>query len=479
MSHTDFSTFGLGQALLDNLSRLGISAPTPVQIQAMPTLLSGKDLIASAPTGTGKTAAFMLPSLTRLEQPSPLPGRGPRVVVLTPTRELAQQVSKCAIDFARGLKRVKVVCVTGGTSYREQNRWLSGPFEVLVATPGRLMDQMGSGRIDLGRVEVLVLDEADRMLDMGFSDDVLSIASMLPASRQTVCFTATVNQNIRQLAGQLMKSPEMLSVAAPAAQPQTIEQKIIYADDVGHKRRLLDHWLADVAIGQAVVFTATKRDADELAGSLAADGHGAVALHGDLEQRQRTRMLNRLRRGEARVLVATDVAARGIDVPGITHVFNYDLPKFAEDYVHRIGRTGRAGASGQAVSFVARHDLLALKRIERFIGQSITVSAIQGLEARFAPTAHMPSRRPAGKGGKFAGKPAHGKPAHGKPGFGKPGASSGGFGKSGASGGGFGKPSGGNPGYGKSHGNDGAPARAGKGGYGSRPRSGDARRASR
>jgi superfamily II DNA/RNA helicase len=264
-------------------------------------------------------------------------------------------------------------------------------------------------------LEVLVLDEADRMLDMGFADDVMEITRKLPATRQTVCFTATNSTDVQRLSRQLQKDPQTIAVEKQAAEHLQIDQHVFYVDDFGHKRRLLDHWLLDVAIKQAVVFTATKRDAEELAAALEADGHPTVALHGDLPQKHRTRMMNVMRRGQARILVATDVAARGLDVPAITHVFNFDLPKFAEDYVHRIGRTGRAGASSTAISFVNRNDMPALQKIERFIGHKVQISSVAGLEARFKPGSGAKPARPGGfkPGGRFAGKPGS-RPGGGK-----------------------------------------------------------------
>jgi superfamily II DNA/RNA helicase len=403
---TDFTALGLDPAFTHTLATLGITAPTPVQAQAIPLLLEGYDLIATAPTGTGKTAAFLLPAMQRMVGTSPLRLAGPRLLVLTPTRELAQQVAKAAIDFGRSLPRCRVVCLTGGESYFTQNKALASPYDVLVATPGRLMDQMKSGRVQLAGLETLVLDEADRMLDMGFADDVLAIAKKLPRERQTVCFTATLSDDVQRLSRHLLTEPRSIAVAKPAEARVQIDQHVIYVDDFGHKRRLLDHWLMDAAIKQAVVFTATKRDAEELATALEANGHPTVALHGDLPQKHRTRMMNVVRRGHARILVATDVAARGLDVPTITHVFNFDLPKFAEDYVHRIGRTGRAGASGTAISFVNRQDMPALQKIERFIGHKVKVATVEGLEARFKPGVSGP--RPASK---RPGKPGPGKSA--------------------------------------------------------------------
>ncbi len=382
---SSFVDLGIGQALVDILNRNNITEPTPVQAEAIPLVLAGRDLIATAPTGTGKTGAFLLPALERMGA-DPKPGRGPRMLVLSPTRELAQQIGKAAKQFAEGLQHGKTVTITGGESYQQQNKVLSRPYEILIATPGRLIDQLGSDRIDLSRVEILVLDEADRMLDIGFTDAVLEIAGKLPEVHQTLCFTATFSKEVMQLANRLLKNPHRIDIGGETHSRANITQRLVYVDHLGHKHDLLQHFLAgDQVTGQAIVFTATKRDADELANSLCDAGHPAIALHGDLSQKERTRSLNKLRAGESRVLVATDVAARGIDVMGISHVFNFDLPKFAEDYVHRIGRTGRAGNTGIAVSFVGRNDVHALRRIERFVGATIEEQKIEGMEANFRP----------------------------------------------------------------------------------------------
>ncbi|HET7062450.1 MAG TPA: DEAD/DEAH box helicase [Nitrosospira sp.] len=382
MSFTDLNLHPL---ILKAIADSGYTSPTPIQEKAIPELLAGHDVLASAQTGTGKTAAFMLPALHRLAAPSTAPGRGPRVLVLTPTRELALQVSEAAAKYGKYLSRVRVVSILGGMPYPVQNRLLSQPVEILVATPGRLIDHIQRGRIDFSRLEMLVLDEADRMLDMGFIDDVEKIASATPASRQTLLFSATLDTAIADVAARLLKLPKRIQVATQQAKLDNIEQRLHYVDDISHKNRLLDHLLRDAELRHAIVFTATKRDADVLADNLAAQGHEAAALHGDMSQRDRTRTLTKLRRGGLRVLVATDVAARGIDVAGITHVINFDLPKFAEDYVHRIGRTGRAGASGIAVSFASGKDGISLKKIERFTGQRIMSHVIPGLEPRAKP----------------------------------------------------------------------------------------------
>jgi superfamily II DNA/RNA helicase len=335
--------------------------------------------------------------------------KGPRILVLTPTRELAQQVSDAASKYGKNM-RVKVVSILGGMPYPLQNKLLSGFVDILVATPGRLIDHIERGRIDFSRLEMLVLDEADRMLDMGFIDDVERIAAATPATRQTLLFSATLDGAIGNLAMRLLKSPKRISVAATKARHENIEQKLMYVDDMAHKNRLLDHLLRDVDLNQAIVFTATKRDADTLADSLSAQGHAAAALHGDMNQRERNRTLVNLRRGNVRVLVATDVAARGIDVPGISHVINFDLPKFAEDYVHRIGRTGRAGATGIAVSFASNRDAGALRNIERFTGQGIQPHTIEGMEPKFKPRPASSQPRGRSNGGGNGGHRGAGAP---------------------------------------------------------------------
>ncbi len=409
----DFASLGLAPAILKAVADAGYTVPSPIQAQAIPEVLAGHDLMASAQTGTGKTAAFILPALQRLSVQSEVRSKGPRVLVLTPTRELAQQVSDAANKYGKNM-RLRVVSILGGMPYPLQNKLLSGFVDILVATPGRLIDHIERGRIDFSRLEMLVLDEADRMLDMGFIDDVERIAAATPASRQTLLFSATLDGVVGGLASRLLKEPKRISIAATKARHEHIEQRLMYVDDLAHKNRLLDHLLRDVELNQAVVFTATKRDADQIADELSAAGHAAAALHGDMNQRERNRTLLNLRRGNLRVLVATDVAARGIDVSGISHVINFDLPKFAEDYVHRIGRTGRGGASGIAVSFAGSRDLMHLKKIERYTGQSIQPHTIEGMEPKFKPRP-APSGR--GNGGPRAGgaRGAAGAPRHHAP----------------------------------------------------------------
>jgi superfamily II DNA/RNA helicase len=339
--------------------------------------------MCSAPTGTGKTAAFVLPALERLLRPA-RPGRGPRILVLTPTRELALQVTTAVQKYSAFMPRVRSGTVLGGMPYPKQRRLLDSPLDILVATPGRLIDFMTQGKVDFTRLELLVLDEADRMLDMGFIKPVERIAAATPATRQTMLFSATLEAGIATFAKRLLKSPKLVAVAAETANANHIEQRLHYVDDGSHKHRLLDHLLRDVDMTQAIVFTATKRGADNLASKLNDIGHLAAALHGNMSQSQRNRTLARMRSGNVRVLVATDVAARGIDVVGITHVINYDLPRVAEDYVHRIGRTGRAGASGIAISFAGPDERGTLRQIERYTGSPIDLHTIVGMEPKLA-----------------------------------------------------------------------------------------------
>jgi superfamily II DNA/RNA helicase len=409
---TTFASLKLNPLILNAVQEAGYTIPSPIQAEAIPEVMAGHDLMASAQTGTGKTAAFILPALHRIAEPSAVRSKGPRVLVLTPTRELAQQVSDAAAKYGKNM-RLKVVSILGGMPYPLQNKLLSNPVDILVATPGRLIDHIERGRIDFSRLEMLVLDEADRMLDMGFIDDVERIAAATPATRQTLLFSATLDGAIGNLAKHLLKNPKRISVAATQTRHEHIDQRLMYVDDMAHKGRLLDHLLRDESLNQALVFTATKRDADALADKLLSQGHSAAALHGDMNQRERNRTLVNLRRGQVRILVATDVAARGIDVPGISHVINFDLPKAAEDYVHRIGRTGRAGSSGTAVSFASSRDAGNLQKIERYTGQSIPAHTVAGLEPKFKPRS-QPSvtRRKPGGFGRHTASPNGNRSAH-------------------------------------------------------------------
>ena len=414
-----FEELKLMQPLLQALAECGYDEPTPIQAQTIPVLLAGRDVIASAETGTGKTAAFILPALQRLSEQGVRPapkrrGAGvPRVLVLAPTRELAQQVATQSSRYGQNL-RLRTVCLFGGAPYPPQYRELERGVDVLVATPGRLIDHIERGRVDLSGLSMLVLDEADRMLDMGFQEDVERICSRAPAARQTVLFSATFDGAAGRLAAELSRDAVRIDVRTTRTAPVAIEQRVHFADDRAHKYRILDHLLADVGTGQSIVFIATRRDAEMLAGKLQDEGHTAAALHGDMNQRERDRTLTRMRRGGVRTLVATDVAARGLDVPGVTHVINFDLPRQAENYVHRIGRTGRAGASGVAVSLANATERGTLRQIERYTGAAIPAHVIPGLEPRVRTQNGVP-KRPYG-GGMMKGRGADRRNPRGRPG---------------------------------------------------------------
>lgn len=423
-----FDDFNLHPAILKAVQQSGYTTPTAVQSEAIPKVLDGLDVIASANTGTGKTASFVLPALQGLT------GRRfkkqyarPSVLILTPTRELANQVTQAIRKYGKNI-RVSSLLLVGGMPYGPQLKSLSRPVDIVVATPGRLLDLIERKNIDLSNVNMLVLDEADRMLDMGFVDEVNKIAKWTPDSRQTLLFTATWDNKLAELARRMLKDPVRIQTETQPTQ-DNIEQRLHVVDDLDHKNRLLQHLLDDSDMTQAIIFSATKLGADILAQELREQGHSAAALHGDMKQAARNRTLMNLRRGKLRLLVATDVAARGIDVTSITHVINFDLPRFAEDYVHRIGRTGRAGALGTAISFMLPDDVLHLERIERYTGQKVPKLVIPGLE----PTRRLKTRsnkrksrgnnsgqprnysnRPNRKGGRYNQPPPHHR-GHSKP----------------------------------------------------------------
>ena len=401
-----FADLNLDKNILSALQSAGYDIPTPIQAQSIPAALADKDIMARAQTGSGKTAAFLLPSLQKIVKRSEKPGKGPRVLVLTPTRELAAQVEKNAQIYAKNMKWVRSVTLVGGSSFGQQIKAMSKPIDIIVATPGRLMDHMRSGRVDFDRLEVLILDEADRMLDMGFIDDIETIVAATPEDRQTLLFSATWDGAVGKLARKLTKNPEVIEIEREDKQGK-IDEQLLYCDDKNHKHRLLDHILRDANIDQCVIFTSTKAMTEVLADELYEKGFAANCLHGDMPQGWRNRTLMDLRKGRCKILVATDVAARGIDVPTITHVINYDLPKQAEDYVHRIGRTGRAGRSGLAISFAEVNEYMAVHKIERYIGRKLPEVLIEGLEPTRKRNKNA-ERKPRGKGG-FGGKREDGR----------------------------------------------------------------------
>lgn len=372
-----FASLNLHSNITKAVSLCGYTKPTPIQSNCIPPILDKRDIIASAETGTGKTAAFILPALHRLTLNNS--SNKARLLVLTPTRELAHQIMDAANKYGKFLK-LNVISLVGGTSYKQQFKNLSRNVDIIIATPGRLLDHMKNHRLDISQVEMLVLDEADRMLDMGFFDDVEEIAKKTPHNRQTLLFTATVNHRIESLFKKFLKNPVSINITGQKRAPSHIKQELYMTDNIQHKQRLLNHFLTEANIFKAIIFTATKINADKLAQTLNKAGHAALALHGDLKQNVRNRTIEQFRRGKVLFLVATDVAARGLDIDDVSHVINFDLPRFSEDYVHRIGRTGRAGKSGHAISFALPSDSSHLKKIERYIDQPVQREVIKGME---------------------------------------------------------------------------------------------------
>ncbi|MCK4708004.1 MAG: DEAD/DEAH box helicase [Gammaproteobacteria bacterium] len=387
-----FEALNLDPSILRAINDCGYEKPSEIQAKAISPALEGHDLMASAPTGTGKTAAFVLPALHQLIQSNreseenSAKGRAPRVLVLTPTRELANQVVKNTRDFGK-YTRLYSALLVGGVPYPAQIKSLKRGVDFIIATPGRLIDHMKSDRIDFSKLELLILDEADRMLDMGFLDDVKKIAAATPETRQTLMFSATLEGPIEKVAKQILKDPVKIKVAGVKEKHDSITQYIHQADDFRHKMELLRNSLESEDVNQVIIFTATKKGADDMAVRLREEGHNVAALHGDMRMSQRLRVVDRLQKNNLKLLVATDVAARGLDVKGITHVINFDLPMAAEDYIHRIGRTGRGGSTGTALSLVGPNDWEVLGRIEKLTGQAVERRVIEGFE----PTKPIPA----------------------------------------------------------------------------------------
>jgi ATP-dependent RNA helicase RhlE len=373
-----FSDLGLAEHLLRAVRDEGYQTPTPIQAQAIRPVREGRDLIGCAQTGTGKTAAFALPLLDRLSQREcSVNGRGRkiRVLVLAPTRELTSQIAESFHTYGRHL-RVRCALVYGGVNQNPQVRALNQGADILIATPGRLLDLMNQGFVDLSKVESLVLDEADQMLDMGFIHDLRKIVAKAPASRQTLLFSATMPPEIRQLAASWLRDPVAVQVAPVSAPAERISQAVYHVEQK-HKPHLLVYWLKRSRSMRTLVFTRTKHGADKLVRHLAKSGIRAEAIHGNKSQSARERALRLFKSQHPPVLVATDIASRGLDIDGVSHVINFDIPLVAEAYVHRIGRTARAGASGDAVSFCDRAERSQLKAIERLIRQTLRVEENQ------------------------------------------------------------------------------------------------------
>jgi len=408
-----FDALGLQAELLRAVADKGYSTPSPIQQQAIPLVLEGRDLMGAAQTGTGKTAGFTLPLLQRLittQQPSK--GRRPlRALVLTPTRELAAQVHESVRDYGKHLA-LRSAVVFGGVSINPQKQKLIKGVDILVATPGRLLDHVSQRSVDLSKIDILVLDEADRMLDMGFIHDIRKLIALVPKKKQTLLFSATFSSEIKTLANGLLHNPALVEVARQNTAAESVEQLVIQVDKK-RKRELLSHLIGGYDWQQVLVFTRTKHGANRLAEQLEKDGISSAAIHGNKSQGARTRALANFKSGRVRVLVATDIAARGLDINQLPHVVNYELPNIAEDYVHRIGRTGRAGNEGEAMSLVCVDELGLLAEIEKLMKRKINQVTCEGYEPD--PTIKPePIQRGRNKNSNNRPKRASGKPAAGK-----------------------------------------------------------------
>jgi ATP-dependent RNA helicase RhlE len=406
-----FDGLGLSLELLRAVAHQGYTEPTPVQAESIPLVLAGRDVLAGAQTGTGKTAAFVLPMLQRLHASRPAGPRVIRALILTPTRELALQVEESVRTYG-AQNPIRSTTIYGGVGFDPQVRHLRAGPEIVVATPGRLLDHVSQRTIDLSRVEILVLDEADRMLDMGFIRDIRKILALLPARRQNLLFSATFSDEIQRLADGLLDRPASVQVS-PRNRETDLVTQVVHPVDRERKRELLSHLIKTGTIDQALVFTRTKHGANRLATQLEHDGIAATAIHGNKSQPQRVRALADFKAGRFTVLVATEVASRGLDIDALPHVVNFELPMVPEDYVHRIGRTGRAGVDGDAISLVCVDELRMLRDIERVLGHAIPSETIEGFEPdpRIRPEPILRG----GLGGTRPGGPRIGAPRNGAP----------------------------------------------------------------
>lgn len=401
----NFTQLNLSPKVIKALSVCGYEKPTQIQAKSIPDILKGRDFIGSAQTGSGKTATFILPALDHLVQNKSKSRAKTKVLVLTPTRELANQVTAAARKYGKFID-FNIASIVGGVPYGQQLKMLTPYADIVVATPGRLIDLMKSKRLDLSGVEMLVLDEADRMLDMGFIDDIKMIVNKTPAERQTILFSATMDNSVTNQIKNFLKDPIKIDLSHEKTIPKEINQIVYATDDNRHKAHILEHLFANNQFYKTIIFTNTKRVAEQLARQLEDASLRVGTLHGDLKQTVRTRTIKKLQTGAIEVLIATDVAARGIDID-ISHVINWDLPKFYEDYVHRIGRTGRAGKSGTAISFVLPNEFSGLQKIERVCGLKFDFSVVEGLEPKkkmFIEEPKKPRRRPRRNKPRFSAK---------------------------------------------------------------------------
>ena len=396
-----FKTLGLTDELVQGILATGFTAPTEIQSRAIPVALSGKDIIGAAQTGTGKTAAFVLPILQHLGKHPQTRTNHPRALILTPTRELAQQIEDAITSYGR-FQHMRTIAIYGGTNMQNQLKHLHRGVDIVIATPGRLLDHLERRSVNLRHVQVLVLDEADRMFDMGFIQDVKRIVSNVPAERQTMMFSATMSKEVRGLMSTIQKHPVLIEIGERQSPVDSVRQSF-YSAPPNRKIELLLFMLEKKELDSVLVFSRTKHGADKISHRLERSGIKSIAIHSNRTQAQRMRALGGFRNGEYRVLVATDVAARGIDVEGISHVVNYDIPSFPEDYIHRIGRTGRASATGDAITFVGRDEIDYLKKLERFTSKRYELKKYPGFDYnkpaepaphQQQPKQHQPHHRP-------------------------------------------------------------------------------------
>jgi len=397
-----FESLGLSNALVKAVEKKGYTEPSPIQEKAIPLILEGKDVLASAQTGTGKTAGFTLPMLHRLVAENKWKRRPIRALVLTPTRELAAQVYDNVREYSEYLD-IKSMVIFGGVNQKPQIRALRSGVDVLVATPGRLLDLQSQGVLSLGKVEFLVLDEADRMLDMGFLRDIKKVLELVPKERQTLLFSATFSREIKSFASSILRNPVAVEAAPENTTAEKVEQKV-YRVDKDKKTELVIKLIDDGNWKQVLVFTRTKHGANRLTEKMSKKGITAAAIHGNKSQNARTKALDGFKKNKVRVLVATDIAARGLDIPLLPHVINFELPNVPEDYVHRIGRTGRAGASGEAISLVCGEEREYLKSIEKLLGEKMPTASIQGYEPSKADLESQPIKGKAQKRGSGGGR---------------------------------------------------------------------------
>jgi superfamily II DNA/RNA helicase len=376
-----FQDINLHPLILKALKESKYETATSIQEKAIPTILDGLDILASAHTGTGKTAAFLLPALNMLTN-SKNTSKNPKVLILVPTRELANQVYTQALKYSKYLNNIKTACIYGGIPYYQQQQILSKKYDILIATPGRLLDQIDRKKIFLTDISLFILDEADRMLDMGFIQDVKKIAGKLPTKRQTLLFSATLKNSILSLVKNLLNNPITIKTNDNLVNSNNIKHFLYKADDLNHKLKLLNHFLEDETLSKALIFTSTKSFSETLCKKLKENDHKIDYLHGDIPQRKRERIIASFSQNKSKHLIATDVAARGIDIKNITHVINFDIPMCAEDYIHRIGRTGRASETGIAYSFSLSKDFKKVSEIEKLLNKKIDRATIQGLEPK-------------------------------------------------------------------------------------------------